>query len=137
MSPDDVFEYRTVEVPFAIAQHLPNRNLTEHECRSIGITQSRGWVNFFRKSAESNILLFRRPCAGVSEEAVNRRMNEEIQSGIDWVSKIPPSSIDLVYFPMSVFDTPEPRLRTDAIHITSPRELRDWQLLIFQTALNN
>lgn len=50
-----------VILPQDIAKHLPkNRLLAEHEWRSIGVQQSRGWVHYAIHRPEPHILLFRR-----------------------------------------------------------------------------
>ena len=139
---DTVFEYRSVEVPFEIANSLPHRNLTENECRSIGITQSRGWVNFFRHTAERNVLLFRRPRADVSETDVEARLVEEMRSGLDWCSSLLSQEIldgtTFLMFPMSVFDSQAPVWpgRGDELYITSAKQLTEYQKEIFQFALD-
>jgi cyclin-dependent kinase regulatory subunit CKS1 len=138
---DNVFEYRSVEVPFEIAICLPNRNLTDNECRSIGITQSRGWVNFFRQNAERNILLFRRPRTDVSETHVTTRLVEELRSGLDWCSSLLSQQVQdgtsLLIFPMTAFDIPAPVWpgRGEELYITSGKQLIENQKEIFQFAL--
>ena len=59
---DDTYEYRFVIIPNNLVNKIPkDKLLTEDECRSLGITQSKGWVNYARYVAEPHILLFRRP----------------------------------------------------------------------------
>ncbi|KAI8910354.1 cyclin-dependent kinase regulatory subunit CKS1 [Gorgonomyces haynaldii] len=58
---DDLYEYRHVIVPKAIAKWLPQGRLMEdHEWRSYGIRQSAGWVHYMIHNPEPHILLFRR-----------------------------------------------------------------------------
>ena len=59
---DDLYEYRHVLLPKDIYKKIPrNRLLNEMEWRSIGVTQSRGWVHYEIHKPEPFILLFRRP----------------------------------------------------------------------------
>ena len=78
---DDVYEYRHVILPKRVAKemfklfqfgdyqlgqktaHKPGdpRLLAEHEWRSIGVQQSRGWEHYEIHKPEPHILLFRRP----------------------------------------------------------------------------
>ena len=59
---DDLYEYRHVLLPKDIYKKIPrNRLLDEMEWRSIGVTQSRGWVHYEIHKPEPFILLFRRP----------------------------------------------------------------------------
>ena len=59
---DDLYEYRHVLLPKDIYKKIPrNRLLNEMEWRSIGVTQSRGWVHYEMHKPEPFILLFRRP----------------------------------------------------------------------------
>lgn len=59
---DDLFEYRHVLLPKHIYKKAPRgRLLTEHEWRSLGVQQSRGWVHYEIHKPEPFILLFRRP----------------------------------------------------------------------------
>lgn len=59
---DNNYEYRHVILPKEIFKKLPaKRLLTESEWRSIGVNQSKGWVNFTIHKPEPHILLFRRP----------------------------------------------------------------------------
>ncbi len=59
---DDFYEYRHVLLPKDIYRKMPrNRILTEHEWRSMGVQQSRGWVHYELHKPEPHILLFRRP----------------------------------------------------------------------------
>jgi cyclin-dependent kinase regulatory subunit CKS1 len=59
---DLFYEYRHVILPKEIFKKIPaKRLLTESEWRSIGIVQSKGWVNYTIHKPEPHILLFRRP----------------------------------------------------------------------------
>ncbi len=59
---DSYYEYRHVILPKDIFKKLPaKKTLTESEWRSIGVQQSKGWVNFTIHKPEPHILLFRRP----------------------------------------------------------------------------
>mmetsp|Transcript_40946 Transcript_40946/g.94261 ORF Transcript_40946/g.94261 Transcript_40946/m.94261 type:complete len:102 (-) Transcript_40946:316-621(-) len=63
---DDRFEYRHVILPKTIAREMCKINqgkrlLEEDEWRSLGVTQSRGWVHYEIHKPEPHILLFRRP----------------------------------------------------------------------------
>ncbi|KAL6776081.1 CKS1A [Auxenochlorella protothecoides x Auxenochlorella symbiontica] len=58
---DDVYEYRHVVLPPEIATRLPkDRLLHEHEWRSLGVQQSRGWIHYTIHRPEPHIMLFRR-----------------------------------------------------------------------------
>ncbi|KAI5119938.1 hypothetical protein M0805_002127 [Coniferiporia weirii] len=68
---DDKFEYRHVILPKPLLKLVPKqffnqddtgtlRLLTEKEWRSIGITQSLGWVHYEVHTPEPHVLLFRR-----------------------------------------------------------------------------
>jgi cyclin-dependent kinase regulatory subunit CKS1 len=68
---DALYEYRHVILPKEIFKKLPARRLlSESEWRSIGVTQSKGWVNFTIHKPEPHILLFRRPIGTNSETGV-------------------------------------------------------------------
>mmetsp|Transcript_77836 Transcript_77836/g.225904 ORF Transcript_77836/g.225904 Transcript_77836/m.225904 type:complete len:94 (+) Transcript_77836:60-341(+) len=63
---DSTYEYRHVILPKAIAKEMyriaaAKRCLADHEWRSLGVTQSRGWVHYEIHRPEPHILLFRRP----------------------------------------------------------------------------
>lgn len=76
---DDIFEYRHVHLPKKLFNALPSafldqnssekkmRLLTQDEVRSIGVTQSDGWVHFGGHRPEPNILLFRRKHNGKTQ----------------------------------------------------------------------
>ncbi|CEM13207.1 unnamed protein product [Vitrella brassicaformis CCMP3155] len=64
---DDVYEYRHVILPHAVARKVneirrrkQDQLLTEAEWREVGVVQSRGWVNYHIHEPEPHILLFRR-----------------------------------------------------------------------------
>ncbi|KAK2080013.1 Cyclin-dependent kinases regulatory subunit (Cell division control protein cks1) [Prototheca wickerhamii] len=58
---DDFYEYRHVVLPHDLAKRLPKgRLLEEHEWRSLGVQQSRGWVHYAIHRPEPHIMLFRR-----------------------------------------------------------------------------
>jgi cyclin-dependent kinase regulatory subunit CKS1 len=137
MGADSVFEYRAVEVPMEIAFHCPNRNLTELECRSIGITQSPGWVNYWRQSSEKNVFLFRRPRVDNDDTVITERILSEIKQGIECVDLAHGEGTrDFLIFPMSVFDAPNvfPD-HPGPIEISSPSQLAEWQRMILVKAL--
>jgi cyclin-dependent kinase regulatory subunit CKS1 len=68
---DEYYEYRHVILPKEIFKQLPfNRLLTEPEWRIMGISQSKGWINFTRHKPEPHILLFRRPMGTNSETGI-------------------------------------------------------------------
>jgi len=59
---DGKYEYRHVTLPLSIAKTLPEHPLlAEHEWRSLGVQQSRGWMHYAFWPNEKHILLFRRP----------------------------------------------------------------------------
>eukprot|EP00429_Kryptoperidinium_foliaceum_P001055 CAMPEP_0176007828 /NCGR_PEP_ID=MMETSP0120_2-20121206/3433_1 /TAXON_ID=160619 /ORGANISM="Kryptoperidinium foliaceum, Strain CCMP 1326" /LENGTH=79 /DNA_ID=CAMNT_0017340599 /DNA_START=58 /DNA_END=297 /DNA_ORIENTATION=+ len=63
---DDEFTYRHVVLPKSVAAAMHKltqckRLLTEHECESLGVQQSSGWVHYAIHPPELHILLFRRP----------------------------------------------------------------------------
>jgi cyclin-dependent kinase regulatory subunit CKS1 len=56
------FGRRHVILPKHVAKAIPKgRLLTEHEWRSVGVQQSRGWVHYAIHRPEPHVLLFRRP----------------------------------------------------------------------------
>ena len=58
---DDVYEYRHVILPQAIAERVPKDHLmSEEEWRALGVQQSVGWVHYDIHKPEPHILLFRR-----------------------------------------------------------------------------
>ncbi len=59
---DEYYEYRHVILPKEIFKKLPSKKLlSDSEWRSIGLTQSQGWVHYTIHKPEPHILLFRRP----------------------------------------------------------------------------
>jgi cyclin-dependent kinase regulatory subunit CKS1 len=142
ISVDSVFEYRSVEVPFEIADRCPNRNLTETEWRSLGITQSKGWENHWRSSSERNIFLFRRVLPGISTEKVSRRNMEETVNGIRYCSRISESedtivqsSHDFVIFPTYVHNWVRVLRGRREIEFSSLNTILDFQLNVLKLAL--
>lgn len=68
---DEYYEYRHVLLPKEIFKKLPAKKLlSESEWRSIGIQQSKGWVNYTIHKPEPHILLFRRPLGTNTETGV-------------------------------------------------------------------
>jgi cyclin-dependent kinase regulatory subunit CKS1 len=68
---DEYYEYRHVLLPKEIFKKLPAKKLLlESEWRSIGIQQSKGWVNYTIHKPEPHILLFRRPLGTNPETGV-------------------------------------------------------------------
>jgi len=68
---DEYYEYRHVLLPKEIFKKLPAKKLlSESEWRSIGIQQSKGWVNYTIHKPEPHILLFRRPIGTNPETGV-------------------------------------------------------------------
>lgn len=139
---DDCFEYRSVEIPFAVADLCPNRNLTEGEWRSIGITQSKGWENFWRDSSERNVFMFRRPRVDVSA-----RVLDEVRNGLMWTSsalrdtsQVPSTSF--VIFPMRVFDNANLEIEQQLfgalseVTFTSFRQLLEFQARVCRLSLS-
>ncbi len=58
---DDYYEYRHVILPKEIFKKLPAKKLlNESEWRSLGLTQTQGWVHYTIHKPEPHILLFRR-----------------------------------------------------------------------------
>eukprot|EP00438_Fugacium_kawagutii_P020382 Skav214621 [mRNA] locus=scaffold961:76890:77270:- [translate_table: standard] len=58
---DDIYEYRQVFVPRALATALPQgRTMEEWEWRQNGIVMSRGWEHYDHHLPEAHVLLFRR-----------------------------------------------------------------------------
>ena len=133
---DEAFEYRSVEVPFAVACLCPNRNLTEPECRSIGITQSKGWVNFFRDSGERNVFMFRRPLPNVY---VDNRLKDEICTGLKWASAADPNTTQrsFIIFPASLLKNPASVFgeRTE-VTFTSRQQFVEFQTRVWVEALS-
>lgn len=115
---DDVFEYRSVEVPFELLDGIqdggPNRNYTEAEWRSIGITQSRGWENYFRSFTELNIFMFRRPRPDADKHILLARICEQLTADLRQLEDMALDAAteqqachqfrDCFNFPMMVFD---------------------------------
>lgn len=59
---DDKYEYRHVQVAQELSKLIPkNKLMSEDEWRSLGITQSRGWIHYMIHEPEPHVLLFRRP----------------------------------------------------------------------------
>ena len=142
ISVDSVFEYRSVEVPFEIADRCPNRNLTETEWRSLGITQSKGWENHWRSSSERNIFSFRRVLPGISPEKINRRNMEETVNGIRYCSRVSESedtilqtSRDFVIFPTYVNNWIRVLGGRREIEFSSVNSVLDFQLNVLKIAL--
>lgn len=58
---DENYEYRQVTLTEELFRAAPKgRLLAENEWRSLGITQSNGWVHFDIFEAEPHVLLFRK-----------------------------------------------------------------------------
>ena len=58
---DNEYEYRHVILPKILARKVPfGTVLTEPECYSLGIQQSRGWQHYGAHKPEPHVLLFRR-----------------------------------------------------------------------------
>mmetsp|Transcript_24294 Transcript_24294/g.33971 ORF Transcript_24294/g.33971 Transcript_24294/m.33971 type:complete len:109 (+) Transcript_24294:84-410(+) len=57
---DDTYEYRHVVLPSQLTAIVPRHLLAEHEWRSLGLQQSRGWIHYGFYAPEPNVLLFRR-----------------------------------------------------------------------------
>ena len=59
---DDNYEYRHVFIPKEVFKTMPKgKLLSEHEWRSLGVQQSKGWFHYEVYRPEPFILLFRRP----------------------------------------------------------------------------
>ena len=59
---DSNYEYRNITLTKMIYEIMPkSRLLTEFECISLGVKQSRGWEHYAIHKMEPHILLFRRP----------------------------------------------------------------------------
>ena len=68
---DNYYEYRHVLLPKEIFKKLPAKMLlSESEWRTIGVQQSKGWVNYTMHKPEPHILLFRRPLGTNPETGV-------------------------------------------------------------------
>ena len=88
---DDMYEYRHVILPKAIAKEMYKlyhndqrqpRLLEEDEWRRLGVTQSRGWAHYEVHKPEPHILLFRRPLGtnpltGKVDASKNAAANDE------------------------------------------------------------
>jgi hypothetical protein len=103
---DDLFDYRTVEIPMGLVQLLPRRNFSEVEWRSFGVCMSLGWENFDRRSCELHVLWFRRP-----QQCVTRCQLEKIWANEIAAERTQTSSASLYkklekvfIFPMFAFD---------------------------------
>ncbi len=159
---DDVFEYRSVEVPFEVLDAIhegggPNRNYTESEWRSIGITQSKGWENYFRSFAELNVFMFRRPKPHVPPKEVLVRIYNQLRSDIHRVLRVTldfdseqttcNQLRDCFTFPMIVFD---PAMRSafglppcdtspivQVSAVTSAHRLMEYQTDVLRFSLND
>eukprot|EP00456_Euglypha_rotunda_P057872 TRINITY_DN47997_c0_g1_i1.p1 TRINITY_DN47997_c0_g1~~TRINITY_DN47997_c0_g1_i1.p1 ORF type:complete len:134 (+),score=9.75 TRINITY_DN47997_c0_g1_i1:90-491(+) len=59
---DNKFEYRHVTIPLQLTKIIPDDHslLAEHEWRSLGIQQSRGWTHYGYHPIDRSVLLFRR-----------------------------------------------------------------------------
>ena len=66
---DAKYEYRHVILPRTEYEQIKvlagKRVLTEHEWRTLGVQQSRGWEHYTWHCPEPHILLFRRPIGTV------------------------------------------------------------------------
>lgn len=77
---DEYYEYRHVILPKEIFKKLPAKKLlSESEWRSIGLTQSQGWIHYTIHKPEPHILLFRRPLGTNAETGL---ANKEIMNRI-------------------------------------------------------
>jgi cyclin-dependent kinase regulatory subunit CKS1 len=66
-----------VILPKELAKSLPKgRTLAEHEWRSFGVQQSRGWEHYAVHRPEPHILLFRRP---LGTDPVTGEIDPELQ----------------------------------------------------------
>lgn len=79
---DEYYEYRHVILPKEIFKKLPAKKLlSESEWRSIGLTQSQGWIHYTIHKPEPHILLFRRPLGtnpetGLANKEIMNRIQE-------------------------------------------------------------
>jgi len=114
---DDLFDYRTVELPIALAQLIPRRNFSESEWRSIGVCMSAGWENYDRRPCELHVLWFRRPRPGVTRKELQKKWLEEIAAEklqIDNDEFF--ARLEKVFvFPMFAFDLPRGLRRFTAV----------------------
>ena len=106
VSSDAIFDYRTVEIPLALAQLLPRRNFCESEWRTFGVCMSPGWENYDRRPCELHVLWFRRPKPSVPIKELEKIWASEIaaerklQENSHFISRL-----EKVYiFPMFAFD---------------------------------
>ncbi|GAB5364483.1 hypothetical protein AAMO2058_000974400 [Amorphochlora amoebiformis] len=67
---DDTYEYRHVVLPSQLTDIVPRHLLAEHEWRSLGLQQSRGWIHYGFYGPEKNVLLFRRKLPPPAERPV-------------------------------------------------------------------
>jgi cyclin-dependent kinase regulatory subunit CKS1 len=149
---DSVFEYRSVEIPFEILDALPNggpnRNYTEAEWRSIGITQSHGWENHCRSFAERNVFMFRRPRPNVDPRDVVRCIIGQLEKDVKSLEKAlktgmsaPVESMicnqlrDCFNFPMIYFDGERNWDGLVKAPITSAKRLIEYQVSVFRATV--
>lgn len=75
---DDKYEYRHVCLPAQMARLVPaGALLAEHEWRSLGVQQSRGWAHYACFQPKTGLLLFRRPLKLGAEGADAARGHEQ------------------------------------------------------------
>ena len=125
---DGKYDYRTVEIPFELADLLPNRNLSELEWRSVGITQSSGWENYYRSGFERNIFLFRKKmniCNDITE------IQKYLSATRDRLTANPNGPIsEMIIFPLAFWDQ---TLEETEIHTS--RELLEYQERVLALSL--
>lgn len=153
---DSHFDYRTVEIPFELAEILPPRNLSECEWRSIGLTQSPGWENYHRSGFERNVLLFRRPCTRHTSEAsvsmcthvhTHRQTQpcthvytpmhtQSLAQTVTQLNSNPNTPVcEMVNFPMFFWDS-ESAPKEPAVELHTSKDLLEYQARVLALALN-
>lgn len=136
---DEVFEYRTVELPFELVAVIPPRNFSEPEWRGLGITQSEGWENFHRSGFEKNVLLFRKPRFGVSCADVSAARISQVRRDLRATeSRADGAVCEVVNFPMCFWDAKSARPTGNefVVELNTAQDLLQYQVRVLQAALS-
>ena len=104
---DDKYEFRHVTLPTHLAKILPPTPLlAEHEWRSLGIQQSRGWIHYGFHQPERHILLFRRELGAPA--AIAAAMGNNINANANANAAQPPAALQPAPVPPGNAAAPPP-----------------------------
>jgi cyclin-dependent kinase regulatory subunit CKS1 len=74
---DDCFEYRHVTGPSEIGKMILEKGtLSEEQWRALGVSMSKGWVNYTAYKLEPHVMLFRRP---IGTDGTTGLVSEELR----------------------------------------------------------